>query len=554
MKVFEDDESLQEHQRKIHNKKCKECDLKFRTMAELEEHELIAHDPFNEDAGDHGMTMRVDENGEFVMEKDLATRQYFAQNSRYKRRKRLLHQMSQIKRTEVVDESKKKSTGHHRFGRKPINAHSFNTRKRNNTLYRAAWTPKETRRFYATLKYSGLNFVYAEAIYNKLVTVKKKEPKEEKLKDEELYIDRQLIKEEGIKNEEDGIKNIRRKPRIKRKRKRKKAKKKKKRNRKKDDSDSDTTRSSSSSSESSSSSDSDSSESEEMEKEWKYRDARALKRKYDQEQRKNYDKITKIVENVKFDMAIVNKVAALAERNKFRLKDEKYYKDSDDDMKPDGDDDKSKIFNPADMDSNDENGDEQKEPVFDPMDREELEEGMEADRERKDLEDQKLAAWRAKEEEEAKQQRLQFAEEIRIFKETQKALKEKKNTREQQLVDDNVVEDVENEEEDEDEDEVEEEEDGDYDMDMNENQDEDDHVGEESGGGGTGSGGFNPFAMMDDDEDGDGNVSDEGVPFGTQYSQGVTQKDDEYDLDLDDEYDDYDEYDDLNINDNPFGD
>ena len=39
-------------------------------MAELEEHELNDHDPFNQDAKEQDKSMRVYANGEFVMEKD----------------------------------------------------------------------------------------------------------------------------------------------------------------------------------------------------------------------------------------------------------------------------------------------------------------------------------------------------------------------------------------------------------------------------------------------------------------------------------------------------
>ena len=226
---------LMEHERKLHTKQCKECDFKFRTNAELEEHEMEVHDPFNENVKTQDITMRLNEEGEFVTTKDLSSRQYFAQNSQYKRRQRMIHQMSQIQHTEVVDESVKKSAGHHRFGTKGITAHSFIKRQFDNTLYRAAWTPAETRRFYATLKYSGSNFVFAEAIYNKLVPVKIKTKKEDT---GELYIDSKLIKDEDDKD----IKRIRRRTRrrkikikeIRKKKRRSKRLKKKKRDKDRD--------------------------------------------------------------------------------------------------------------------------------------------------------------------------------------------------------------------------------------------------------------------------------------------------------------------------------
>merc|ERR1712154_55847 len=67
-------------------------------------------------------------------------------------------------------------------------------------------------------------------------------------------------------------------------------------------------------------------------KAWRYRDARALKKKYYVEQRNNTARITEIVRNVKFCTEISEKVEGLAKEKKFRLKDEDYFKDSDDEL------------------------------------------------------------------------------------------------------------------------------------------------------------------------------------------------------------------------------
>ena len=66
-RIFDDEDVLMEHQNKLHTKQCKECDLKFRTTAELEEHELNDHDPFNEDAKEQDISMRVNEKGIFLI-------------------------------------------------------------------------------------------------------------------------------------------------------------------------------------------------------------------------------------------------------------------------------------------------------------------------------------------------------------------------------------------------------------------------------------------------------------------------------------------------------
>ena len=97
-----------------------------------------------------------------------------------------------------------------------------------------------------------------------------------------------------------------------------------------------------------------------------------------------------------FDAEISEKIAILAEKNKFKLKDEKYYKHSDEDFKPEKqeDDKKRSVFNPAMDDEEDE--EDEKEMAFDPLDdeemRQELLKGLEEDRERKRLEDEKLEA------------------------------------------------------------------------------------------------------------------------------------------------------------------
>ena len=78
-------------------------------MHQLEEHDITAHDPFTQDAMDEELKMRINEDGEYEMTQSLSTRRFVASHSHWKRKRRALHQMSQIKRTEVIDESNKKS-------------------------------------------------------------------------------------------------------------------------------------------------------------------------------------------------------------------------------------------------------------------------------------------------------------------------------------------------------------------------------------------------------------------------------------------------------------
>merc|ERR1712154_296564 len=63
-----------------------------------------------------------------------------------------------------------------------------------------------------------------------------------------------------------------------------------------------------------------------------YRDAKSLKEKYKRELRRNGDRIAAIIDNCKFTVDTFTKLRDIAKSNEFKLKDEDYFKDSDDEL------------------------------------------------------------------------------------------------------------------------------------------------------------------------------------------------------------------------------
>ena len=72
-----------------------------------------------------------------------------------------------------------KAGGRGRKRKRPaVNCQSFMRRKRSNLKQGRPWSARETKRFYKMLKFSGLNFVILEMLYNRAVT-KGDDPKKE---------------------------------------------------------------------------------------------------------------------------------------------------------------------------------------------------------------------------------------------------------------------------------------------------------------------------------------------------------------------------------------
>ena len=178
---FDDLQSLEKHQKRLHTKKCKECSLSFRTKSELEDHVLSAHDPYAQGIDTQTQKVRFTDDGTFQLSGDHSKSRWFHSKSRQQQKARFKYQMRQTTKTvEVTFQGESGSAIKRRKG-PAINCQSFLKRKRSNLGRNKVWSPKETKRFYKFLKFSGLNFVFLEALYNRTETKKdiKKDVKKE---------------------------------------------------------------------------------------------------------------------------------------------------------------------------------------------------------------------------------------------------------------------------------------------------------------------------------------------------------------------------------------
>ena len=266
--------ALQLREKQLHTKQCPQCRFKFCTASELEDHHYAKHDLFGANAQnvmDECNALRVVENGQFIMNHSLSTQKFIHSQSKWRQKQRMIQQMAQIEERVVVDGNTKKLKfdGKTLEAKGPINCLSFNASKRSNLGDTKSWRPQETERFYKILNYTGLNFVFMEVLYNKAISKQQSSTKNESESDSDG-----ILKVDDTK------------------------KKKKKKN---------------------------------EGKVWRYRDSKALHKKYQKENRseRNRKRINKILKNVKFSMDIVTKIKDLVEKNEFKLKDEDYFEDTD---------------------------------------------------------------------------------------------------------------------------------------------------------------------------------------------------------------------------------
>eukprot|EP01084_Bolivina_argentea_P035197 65292_1 len=119
---------------------------------------------------------------------------------------------------------------------------------------------------------------------------------------------------------------------------------------------------------------------------WRYRDHKMIQKKYKREEKYNSDIITDIAHNSVFTVGNSDIIAELVGKNEFKLKDEKYFKDSDIE---------SESEHGNDNDNNDESEEE-----FNPLRgyKEEIEMDKQFDRDRKKKDADELEAWRLKRE------------------------------------------------------------------------------------------------------------------------------------------------------------
>lgn len=176
---FDDIESLEKHQKRLHTKKCHECSLSFRTKSELEDHVLSAHDPYADGVDTQTQTVRIADDGTFQLCGDQSLRRWIHSKSHQRQKARFEYQLRQKTKTIEVGFQEESGSAIKRRRGSAINCQSFLKRKRSNLGRNKKWTPKETKRFYKFLRFSGLNFVFLEALYNRTVSmkdVKKEEP------------------------------------------------------------------------------------------------------------------------------------------------------------------------------------------------------------------------------------------------------------------------------------------------------------------------------------------------------------------------------------------
>jgi len=269
---FNELDELTNHEKKLHPKQCRNCSLKFRTETELEDHIYAQHDVFNQDEDKkHDLhKLRVDSQGQFKLPQNIATQRFAHNHSKWRQKQRMLQQMTRIKKRVIVNKQNKKRVNKNK---QRVNTQSFLDLKRSNIGNTMSWKKEETERFYKILKYTGLNFVFMEVLYNKAI------PKKEGGQNEDAM---------AILSDSDSA--IDDKTDSKKKKKKKKEKK---------------------------------------AKQWRYRDAKSLKKKYQKETVKNSQRITDIARNAKFAKQISDKIGELAKKNNFKLKDEQYFEHSD---------------------------------------------------------------------------------------------------------------------------------------------------------------------------------------------------------------------------------
>eukprot|EP01083_Nonionella_stella_P030862 84581_1 len=164
---FDDLNALQEHEKQLHIKQCTQCELRFRTATCLEKHMYEKHDVYATDAMEHNDDrMRVDQYGNFKMNQSISTQRFIYNNSRYRQGQRMRQQMAAITDRVVID----KDDALKRKKRERITVQSYLKKKRHNMGRSMKWTNKDTRRFYQCLKYSGLNFMFMEVLYNRAIS------------------------------------------------------------------------------------------------------------------------------------------------------------------------------------------------------------------------------------------------------------------------------------------------------------------------------------------------------------------------------------------------
>eukprot|EP01083_Nonionella_stella_P030861 84578_1 len=431
---FDDLNALQEHEKQLHIKQCTQCELRFRTATCLEKHMYEKHDVYATDAMEHNDDrMRVDQYGNFKMNQSISTQRFIYNNSRYRQGQRMRQQMAAITDRVVID----KDDALKRKKRERITVQSYLKKKRHNMGRSMKWTNKDTRRFYQCLKYSGLNFMFMEVLYNRAIS-------------NEEYAQIEQAIDDKTKTETDE----------------KKEKKKKK---------------------------------------WVYRDAKALKQKYYREEKHNKDTITRITKSAKFTKEISNKIDELVKKNEFHWKDEEYYEDSDVEME--------KLYKKEEKKGDDED-------MFDPLAafEDEIEEDRREKKEMKRIKDERLEAWRRKEETIAQEKLMQFKQEYEEYKrikekgmsvEDHEAMMKKTEKEECDANTNGMNEEI---------------------MQEEEGENDDNNVGES----------FDPFATLSDhDSDDDVNAydSDESDPNDSKRKEG--QRESKMNDIQDDDYDDY---------------
>eukprot|EP01083_Nonionella_stella_P138508 421470_1 len=131
-----------------------------------------------------------------------------------------------------------------------------------------------------------------------------------------------------------------------------------------------------------------------------YRDAKALHQKYRREENNNNNVITKIVKCARFTKAISDKVAELVKQNDFKLKDEEYYADSDEELLVENKEGKKGNENTFD-------------PLIECVD--EIEEDTRQREEIKRVERERLDAWRTKKEMDGQERMMEFRQEYEEY-------------------------------------------------------------------------------------------------------------------------------------------